>query len=126
MPTLAELAGIPSPPTDGISFAPELLGKPDQQKKHDYLYWENGSKLPSGQAARFGPWYAMREHPEKPLHVFDVEKDPGCTSDLAADRSDLVTRAKAVFTEAHTDSASYINPGEPSPPKRRKAKPTKN
>jgi arylsulfatase A-like enzyme len=125
MPTLAELAGIPSPPTDGISFVPELFGKSDQQNKHDYLYWENGSKLPHGQAVRFGPWYAMRAHPEKPLHVFDVEKDPGCTGDLAAGRSDLVTRAKAIFTEAHTDSASYINPGEPSPPKRQKAKPAK-
>lgn len=118
MPTLAELAGIPSPPTDGISFAPELLGKPDQQKKHDYLYWENGSQLPHGQATRFGQWYGMREHPEKPLHIYDVEKDPGCTNDLATDRPDLVIRAKAIFAEAHTDSASYINPGEARPAKK--------
>lgn len=115
LPTLAELTGAPSPVTDGISFAPELLGRPDRQKNHDYLYWENGSSLPQGQAARFGPWYAMRERPDKPLHVFDVEQDPGCTRDMASARSDLVLNAKAIFAEAHTDSASYANPGDPDP-----------
>ncbi len=122
LPTLAELAGIPSPPTDGISFAPELLGKPGQQKKHDHLYWENGSQLPHGQAVRFGPWYVMREHPEKQLHVFDVEQDPGCTRDVAAQQPEAATRAQALFTAEHTDSVWYINPGEPDRPKRQKGK----
>lgn len=110
MPTLAELAGAPQPQTDCISFAPELLGKSEAQKKHDYLYWENGTMLPQGQAARLGRWYVMCEHPDKPLHVFDVEQDPGCTNDVGTERSDLVTRGKAVFAEAHTDSAWYLNP----------------
>jgi arylsulfatase A-like enzyme len=113
MPTLTELANAPAPPTDGISFAPELLGLPDRQKEHDYLYWENGTMLRHGQAARFGPWYALREHPEKPLHVFDVEQDPGCLRDVATARSDLVLRAKAIFAAAHTDSAWHTNPGDP-------------
>ena len=122
MPTLAELASVSTPRVDGISFAPELLGQPDRQMRHDYLYWENGTMLRHGQAARFGPWYAMREHPEKPMHVFEVEQDPGCTRDVAAERSDLIIRAKAIFAEAHTDSAWYINPGEADPASRSNGK----
>ena len=39
--TAAELAGAKtSNPTDGISFLPTLLGKSEEQKQHDYLYWE--------------------------------------------------------------------------------------
>ncbi len=58
MATAAEIAGVKlNTPTDGISFLPTLLGKDDQQKKHDYLYWEfyeQGSK----QALRAGKWKA--------------------------------------------------------------------
>ncbi len=115
LPTLAELAGAPLPMTDGISFAPELRGKPNDQKKHEFLYWENGTRLPHGQAVRFGPWYAMREHPNKPLRLFDVEQDPACARDLATGSPQLVARAKAIFAEAHVDSDWYVNPGEQQP-----------
>ncbi len=38
---IGDLAGVTSPPkTDGVSFLPSILGHPDQQKQHDYLYWE--------------------------------------------------------------------------------------
>ncbi len=122
MPTLAGLVGIAPPPTDGISFLPELLGETGQQKQHDYLYWENGTQLPHGQAVRFGPWYAMREHPSKPVRVFDVEQDAACTHDLADERTDLVSRAKAMFAEAHIDSDTYTNPGESTKLERPKPK----
>ena len=113
MPTLAELAGVASPPCDGISLVPTLLGQPEQQKQHDYLYWENGGAFTRhGQAVRFGPWYAMRERPNKSMTLFDVEKDLACTQDLAVKHPDLVERAKAMFKEAHVDSEWYTNPGE--------------
>lgn len=112
LPTAAELAGVTPPKCDGISFAGELTGKPDSAKKHEYLYWENGTKLPHAQAARFGRWYAVREHPSKPIHLFDVEKDPACETDHAANRPKLVERAKAIFAAEHVDSKWYRNPGE--------------
>ena len=41
LPTFCELAGIEVPEaTDGISMVPTLLGQPEQQRPHDYLYWE--------------------------------------------------------------------------------------
>ena len=112
LPTAAELAGVEPPNCDGVSFAGELTGGPGAGKKHEHLYWENGSKLPHAQAARFGPWYAMREHPDKPVHLFDVQKDPGCERDRAADRPELVERAKTIFAAEHADSEWYRNPGE--------------
>ncbi len=40
IPTLCDIANAPIPPdTDGISFAPTLLGN-KVQNKHAYLYWE--------------------------------------------------------------------------------------
>ena len=69
---------------------------------------------PQGQAVRFGPWYAMSENPKKPLTLFDVEKDPACAHDMAGQHPELVTRAKAMFKEAHVDSDCYTNPGEAS------------
>ena len=114
MPTLTELAGVASPSTDGISLVPELLGRPAQQKKHDFLYWENGGLTKYGQAVRFGPWYAVHEHPKKPMQLFNVEQDPACTRDLASEHSDLVTRAKTMMTKSHVDSDWFNNPGEES------------
>ncbi|MCA8942772.1 MAG: arylsulfatase, partial [Planctomycetes bacterium] len=38
MPTLAEVAGARGAETDGISFVPELLGRP--QRPHGHLVWE--------------------------------------------------------------------------------------
>src|SRR5690606_10599087 len=39
--TAAELAGAELPDgLDSISFVPTLLGKPDQQGEHEFLYWE--------------------------------------------------------------------------------------
>ena len=42
MATTAELAGAEVPAgTDSVSFAPTLLGEPDRQQEHAYLYWES-------------------------------------------------------------------------------------
>jgi arylsulfatase A len=50
MPTLADIAGLPTPrETDGISFLPALLGNPIQIK-HISLYWEHYSGV--GQTGR--------------------------------------------------------------------------
>jgi hypothetical protein len=54
----------------------------------------------------------MREHPDKPIRVFDVVQDPACAKDYAADRPELVSRARAIYAQEHIDSEWYRNPGE--------------
>ena len=111
--TTAELAGVrPERPTDGISFVPLLEGRASEQPQHPYLYWENGTMSRHAQALRQGNWYAFREHPSKPLQLFDLAKDIGCTKDLAADHPEVVQRVLAIFGQARVDSQWYTNPGD--------------
>jgi arylsulfatase A-like enzyme len=103
LPTLAELAGAPSPGgTDGISLLPTLLGGPEPQRKHEFLYWEfheGGSK----QAVRMGRWKAVRPF-GKPLELYDLQTDTGETRNIAADHPDVVTQIGKYLTRARTES----------------------
>ena len=108
MATAADLAGVNAPEEiDSVSFLPTLRGKPDEQKKHKYLYWEfyeQGSR----QAVRFGKWKAIRE----PMHsgdveLFDLSQDIGEENDLAAKREKLVTKAASMMDEAHVAHPSW-------------------
>jgi arylsulfatase A-like enzyme len=110
--TAADLAGIAPPTTDGISLAPILLGKPDEQETHRYLYWENGTMSRHAQSVRMDQWWAYRDHPSKPMALYDVTKDIACKNNLAKDNPDAIERIRQIFTEAHIDSEWYVNPGE--------------
>ena len=83
LPTLAELAGVrASRRTSTASrMLPTLLGQPDQQKKHEFLYWEfhEGGSI---QAVRMGRWKAVRPV-GKPLELYDLQTDLGETSNVA-------------------------------------------
>jgi arylsulfatase A-like enzyme len=109
LPTAAELAGVqPQEDTDGISLVPVLTGRPEDQRQHEYLYWENTHV----QAARMGRYRAHRVHPSKPTEVYDIVADEGSTKDLAAERPDLVKQFEEIFRKARFDSRWYVNPSE--------------
>ena len=110
--TAAVLAGVEPPETDGISLVPTLLGKPGEQKAHPYFYWANEVMSVHAQSTRFGSWWACRPHPSKPVEVYNLKADPGCVKNLAYIHPELVARAEKIFTEAHTPSQWYVNPGE--------------
>ena len=110
--TAADLAGVMPPKTDGISFAPTLLARPNEQRKHEYLYWENGTFSQHAQSVRMNQWWAYSEHPSKPVMLYDIFQDLDCRNDLARDHPDIINRISQIFTEAHTDSEWYVNPGE--------------
>ncbi|TWT98620.1 arylsulfatase [Stieleria varia] len=108
LPTVCELAGVKTPNNiDGISFVNTLMGKPDQQPQHDYLYWEfyeQGGK----RAVRFGNWKAIQlnlnKNADSPVALYDLSQDIGETNDVASEHPDLVAKAKRFFTDAHTPS----------------------
>ena len=109
LPTAAQLAGAKPPTdTDGLSLVPTLLGRPNEQRMHEYLYWENRHV----QAARKGRYRAFRKHPSKPTEVYDIVADIGSTRDLAKTRPDLVRQFERIFRDARFDSEWYVNPGE--------------
>lgn len=93
-PTAAELAGAEAPSeTDGISLVPTLLGRPREQKAHEFLYWEfheGGFK----QAALYqGRWKGIRQGaPDAPVALYDQRNDVAEQSDVAADHPDIAAK----------------------------------
>jgi arylsulfatase A-like enzyme len=108
LPTAAELAGVKlSVKTDGLSIVPTLLGHADRQQQHDYIYWEFYEGK-NGRAVRMGPWKGI----EKPfgsdhIELYNVTKDPGETTDVAASHPEVVAKDRAAIKEAHVPSPEW-------------------
>jgi arylsulfatase A-like enzyme len=112
LPTAADLAGIAlTSATDGISIVPELENRPEEQCKHEYLYWEHDSTI-HAQTVRMDRWHAFRPHPNKPMELYDIVSDPECKENLASKQPDIVKRIGHIMEKAHTPSRWFINPGE--------------
>lgn len=112
LPTACELTGIDlgNHATDGISFVPTLLGKSKRQKKHPFLYWEFPSRG-GRQAIRMGKWKAVRlnlaAHPNAPLELYNLNKDPGETDDIADGHPRIVKKLRPLFDSARRDSPLF-------------------
>jgi arylsulfatase A-like enzyme len=112
MPTLAELAGasqnLPKQ-IDGISYAPTLLSRSQEQKTHEYLYWEaDGTKQDvTQQAVRWGNWKAVRNRGADQFELYDLSKDIGEEHNVAAEHADVMAKIDAICREAHTPERKY-------------------
>ena len=68
LPTAAEIAGVTPPPgLDGVSFLPALLGQ--EQKPHQFLYWEAPFGQKRSVAVRMGDWKAIRPGAGRPART---------------------------------------------------------
>ncbi len=98
MPTLADLAGAEIPESsDGISILPTLMGHPNQQKQHEYLYWEMGDE----RAVRWGDWKAIQNSKSKVFELYRLKDDPSEEKDLAGSHPDIVARMEKFARQAH-------------------------
>lgn len=105
LPTFCDAAGTKTPEkTDGLSILPELTGIGTQQK-HEYLYWEfpqSGGQ----QAVRQGKWKALRLDINKEgntaIKLFNLEEDPGETTDMAAAHPDIVKKMEHLMSVSRT------------------------
>ena len=98
MPTAAALADTRGPEkSDGISFLPALLGKP--QPPHDALYWET----PSNRALRMGKWKVIALTKGEKVELYNLQDDLGEQTDLAQKHPEIVANARELFKTAHTD-----------------------
>ena len=109
MPTLAEVAGIEPPPqAEGLSFLPEVLGKP--QPKHDHIYWEiaeNPSAKAFRQGARAGDWKAVRYGTDGKIELYDLSTDAFETNDVADKNPEVVERMNTIFKTESKKSPHY-------------------
>jgi len=104
-PTICELAGVDvAVASDGISFAPALLGK--KQNEHSYLYWEFPS-YSGQQAVRMGKWKGIRKNIFKgnmKIELYDLEKDILEAYDISDEYPEIVARIEAIMEKEHTPS----------------------
>ena len=111
MATLCDLTGVPLlPDRDSVSFLPTLLGRPDEQKSHAYLYWEFYERG-SAQAVRFGHWKAIRKPMlSGPVELYDLSADIGETRNVAQDHPAVVEQAVRYMDEAHISHPNWQVP----------------
>ncbi|NMH86888.1 arylsulfatase [Flavivirga algicola] len=106
--TYCDIANIRPPKTDGKSFLPILKGK--NRTIHKYLYWENGSSSREMQSTRIGDIFAYREGYDKPVKIYDLSKDIGCSINIAHFKPEMVKKALKIFKKEHVASKWYRNP----------------
>lgn len=111
LPTFADLADVslntvPRVKTNGVSIRPLLQDEPDTLPERT-LYWEFGKQAGdpnSGvigevfQAARRGPWKAVRYGKAGPVELYNIEEDPGESAELSK-----------TFPQVHQEFVSLFN-----------------
>jgi uncharacterized sulfatase len=109
MATFAELAKTDYPEnTQSISIVPTLLGQAENQRPHNYLYWEfyeQGSR----QAVRMGNWKGIREPMfTGDLQLYNLESDIGEQNNVADQHPDVVEDITRIMDEAHEPSSNWV------------------
>ena len=122
LPTVAQLAGAPIPKArviDGRDIWPLLTNARNARAPHEALYFYWGTEL---HAVRSGQWKLHLPHPyqslvqigndgapgkferkEIELSLFDLEKDPGETTNLASQQPDVVKKLMQHVEAARDD-----------------------
>ena len=101
LPTACELAGAKPPQDiDGISYLPALLGRKDQQQKHEYLYCASQEGATSV-GVRYGNWKLVKYRAGKRKRkadgnlgwrLYDLAKDIGEKNNLADKHPEVVEK----------------------------------
>jgi arylsulfatase A-like enzyme len=118
MATFAEWAGM-SPTAlpdslDSVSMVPSLLGRPEQQRAHDYLYWEFYYGGGTKQAVRKGRWKAVRQPMlTGEVELYNLQEDLSERRNVAPGQPAIVEEMKRIMSEAHTPSSLWtVTPTE--------------
>ena len=119
MPTLLELVGAKdqTPPSDGVSFAPTLLG--EKQSAREFLYREFHG-YGGQQMLRMGDWKLVRRNltpkgkgkgkakaTAMTEELFNIAKDSAESQDVAAEHPDLIAKMKTIMAGQHARSADF-------------------
>lgn len=116
MPTFCDVAGIENYEEryrnpnltndwfDGISIYPTIMGRDEDQQKHDYLYWEFHETNMMG--LRMGDWKMVVRNGE--CELYDLATDIHEDYNVASQYPDIVAQMKEYILKEHTPS-QYFN-----------------
>ena len=107
MPTLTEVTGA-RVESDGHSLV-DVLTKQADQIDRPWLYRELGGQ----QAVRWGQWKGVRRHLRKgdlTIELFDLEADPGETTDVSAQHPEVTQKIESIMSNAHEPSEIFPLP----------------
>jgi arylsulfatase A-like enzyme len=120
MPTLMELIGAKTAApkdTDGVSFAPTLLGQ--KQPERPFLYREFPG-YGGQQSVRMGDWKAIRQNAKPPpakkagpslaVQLYNLRTDPTETTDVAAQHPEMVKQLTELLRVQHSASTEFPFP----------------
>jgi arylsulfatase A-like enzyme len=116
LPTAAELAGVRPPANiDGVSvaevfYAAKTPRELAQKLKNRFLYWEDPGKREFSQAVRHGDWKAVRPGLGKNLELYDLSRDIGETTNVAARHPEVVAKIEKYLGMCRTDSVHWPLP----------------
>lgn len=107
-PTFGNLIGADIPTDlDGVSFLPTLLNNKQNQREHEYLYWEF-HELGGRQAVRMGDWKAVKYNvlndPNAPIELYNLMEDIKEENNVALDHPDIINTMERILKEARTPS----------------------
>lgn len=107
LPTAADIAGVKAPEVgNGISYLPTLLSKDDEQKPHDYLYWEFQEKG-GQQALRCENWKLIYLVSANQYHLYDLSRDIAEQNDVKDINSSVFLKLKQILLNARTPSNEF-------------------
>lgn len=107
MPTFCELAKSSScPKNDGLSMLPTLLGQPEKQKEHDYLYWEFNERQGPVQAVRSGDWKVVKRYKKKP-ELYNIVNDLGEKKNLWDKHPEIAKRLMNYLQTTRTEHSEF-------------------
>jgi arylsulfatase A-like enzyme len=107
LPSVCDLLGTPSPRgVDGVTLLPTLLGKPGDQRPHEYFYWEFFERG-FQQAVREGDWKGIRLKQGEPLELYNLVSDPQESSNVAAANPRVIAQLEARLRTCRTRTAKW-------------------
>ncbi|HRE84041.1 MAG TPA: arylsulfatase [Opitutaceae bacterium] len=113
LPTMGELIGVKPPEgLDGISVLPSILE--GRKVNHPPLYFEFHERG-FHQAARDGDWKAVRLGTKQPIELYNLTKDPGETTDVAAAHPERVKQFDTFLRKARVDTPVWPIDESPRP-----------
>ncbi len=108
MATAAELAGAKMPEDrQSISLLPALLGQAEEQKKHEFLYWEFHERGFNQAALYQGRWKGIRNGADAPIVLYDLQSDLRETTDVATKNPETVAKIEEFLKTARSESEDW-------------------